>query len=84
MLIASLILSTIALICSLTSLTWLIAKQLSTHQIQMVPVDPFKSLGFENPLAGKMGKDPMEDFREIGTPIDEEQIVFEKPGSKQN
>jgi hypothetical protein len=37
--IASIILSSIALVLSLISIIWLTAKQLSSHQVQFVPLD---------------------------------------------
>lgn len=66
---AALILSIIALLMSMASIIWLLAKQFSTHQIQMVPVDPFK-----DSLPGQIGKPFAEDFREIGDPVDSDEL----------
>lgn len=70
--LAALIISVIALIAALAALTWLIAKQLSTHQIQMVPVDPFK--GMESLAGSTVGSPMSEVFRELGDPIDKEEL----------
>ena len=56
--IASLILSSIALVCSLASLTWLIAKQISSHSVQLVPVDDV--------FKGKKAESFFDQFKEIG------------------
>lgn len=68
MIIAALILSIIALIISIACLCWLIGKQLSSHQITYLPADNFA------PLAKPMGND----FAEIGDPMPEEKINFER------
>lgn len=68
MILACLIISTMSFLMSTAALVWLLAKHLSTHNIQMVPVDPFKN------EFGPMGKDPLKDFREIGDPIDPDDL----------
>lgn len=68
MIIAALILSIIALIMSISCLVFMLAKHFSTHSIQMVPADNFA------PLAKPMGND----FAEIGDPMPEEKINFER------
>jgi hypothetical protein len=71
--IAALVISIISLIASLGCLVIMLAKNyFSTHQVQMVPVDPFKAMeeGFPSEI-GKAMKNP---FREIGDPIDDEEL----------
>ena len=68
MIIAALILSIISLIMSIACLVFLLAKQLSTHQVQLVPADNFA------PLSKPMGND----FAEIGDQMPEEKINFER------
>ncbi|HEY8272151.1 MAG TPA: hypothetical protein VIG33_14775 [Pseudobdellovibrionaceae bacterium] len=79
--LAAFIIAVIALIVSLASLTWLIAKQLSTHQVQLVPVDPFAQFD-----PGKVGAktSPMgDDFKELGEPLSpEEKEYFDKLKAK--
>lgn len=58
--IASLILSVIAVLMSGASLIWMLAKHMSTHTIQYV--DPFQK-SMDN--IATMGKDPLEQFRDI-------------------
>jgi hypothetical protein len=64
---AALIISVLALIIGLASLTWQLAKQLSTHKIQMVPVDPLQGWG-------QMGKPMVDEFKELGDDIDQEEL----------
>ena len=67
---AALILSVIALILSIVSLTYNLAKHFSTHNVQLVPMKtPFDD---GNPL--EMGKSILDQFREIGDPIDDEEL----------
>ena len=73
MALASLIISVIALIVSVACLVWLLAKQLSSHTIQYV--NPFEGKG-QDPLSEIMGKDPMKDFRELGEPLDEDELSY--------
>lgn len=65
--LAAIILSTISLICSVSCLVWLLAKHFSTHQIQYV--DPFK-----DQMPAELGKDIFNQFREIGDPIDQDEL----------
>lgn len=71
--IAALVLSIIALLASGSCLVIMLAKNFfSTHQVQMVPVDPFKEMGDGFPAEiGKAMKNP---FRELGDPIDQEEL----------
>lgn len=69
--VASVIISTLALIISIAALTWQMAKHFSTHQIQMVPIDPFKD---NSEPGGQVGKDFAEQFRDLGDPIDQEEL----------
>ena len=57
--LASIILSTIALVISLACLVWLLAKQLSSHQITYV--DPMANM-----TQSKVGESIFDQFREIG------------------
>lgn len=70
--LASLIISVIAFLIASASLIWHLAKQLSTHQIQMVPVDPFK--GMESIAGNTVGSPMAEAFRELGDPIEKEEL----------
>lgn len=69
--LAAIILSTISLILSMACIIWMLAKHFSTHQIQYVPLDPFK-----DSLPKEMGKDQLEDFRDLGEPIDQEEFEY--------
>jgi hypothetical protein len=71
MIIAALILSIISLILSIASIVWLLAKQLSTHQVSMVPIDPFK-----DSFPKEIGKEQLDDFRDLGEPIDQEEFEY--------
>lgn len=71
MILAAIILSTISLIMSMASIIWLLAKQLSTHKVSMVPIDPFK-----DSFPKEMGKNPMDEFRDLGEPIDQEEFEY--------
>jgi|WetSurMetagenome_2_1015567.scaffolds.fasta_scaffold1141351_2 hypothetical protein len=71
--IASLIISIVSLLLSISSLVWLLAKQLSSHTIQYV--DPFAGKG-QDPLTEQMGKDPTKEFRELGEPLDDDEISY--------
>jgi len=67
--IASLILSIIALIASLSCLVIMLAKNyFSTHNVQMVPVDPFKDF-----VGGEMGRE-MDPYQEIDMSLSQEEI----------
>jgi len=66
---AAIILSTMSLFVSLSSLTWLLAKHFSTHQIQMVPLT--QELGLEgafNPQVKSKSEPYTEMFREFDRP----------------
>ncbi len=67
--IAAIILSTISLILSIACLCWLIGQKLSTHQVQMVAVDPFK-----DGMPSEIGKKIFDEFRDIGDPIDQDEL----------
>lgn len=68
--IAALILSVIALLCSAGCLIIMLAKNFfSTHEIQMVPVDPFKDM-----VGGPMGKGLMDPFQDLDLPLSQEDI----------
>lgn len=73
--IAALILSIVSLIASLGCLTIMLAKNFfSTHQVQMVPVDPFKQMA--DGISPEIGKIIGDQFREIGDPIDSEELEY--------
>lgn len=67
--IAAIILATISLIMSMASLTWLLAKHFSSHNIQMVPIDPFK-----DGMPQEMGKKIFDEFRDLGDPVDQDEL----------
>ena len=68
--IAALILSVIALLCSLACLVIMLAKNFfSTHQVQMVPVDPFKDM-----IPSEIGKGQMDPYQDLDLPLSEEEI----------
>lgn len=68
--IAALILSVISLIISIACLVLMLAKNFfSTHQVQMVPVDPFK-----DSMPGEMGQKIFSQFRDIDMPVTQEEI----------
>lgn len=71
---ASLILSIISLIMSIAAICWLIGKQLSTHSVQMVPIDPFKNnpMFSESGETGQMGTKFAEQFRDFETATSDE------------
>lgn len=68
--IAALILSIVALICSLACLVLMLAKNFfSTHQVQMVPLDdPFKD------VIGEIGKKKLSEFAELDVNLSQEEI----------
>lgn len=68
--VASLILSVISLVLSIVAIVWLLSKQLSTHKIQMVPIDPLKEMGEPN----QMGNNLFDAFRELGDPVDSDEL----------
>lgn len=79
--LAALILSVMALLMSSASIIWLLAKQLSTHQIQMVPAESLV------PAPQNITADPIGDlYRDFdrphimkNEPLDkDEQAYFEK------
>lgn len=79
--LAALIISVIALMISIPSMVWLLAKQMSTHQIQMVPVDSITNTP-QNIQADPIG-DLYRDFDRPhvmkNEPLDkDEQAYFEK------
>ena len=69
--IAALILSVIALICSLTCLVLMLAKSFfSTHQVQLQPIDPFA-----NVFGSEIGKSQVDPFQDIpDLPLDQDEI----------
>lgn len=67
--IAALIIAILALVASLTSLTWQLSKHFSTHVIQRELVDPFK-----DSIGGQVGSPVMDMFRELGDPIDKDEL----------
>jgi len=68
--IAALILSVIALLCSIGCLVIMLAKNFfSTHSVQMVPVDPFKDM-----MPSEIGKGQMDPFQDIDLPLTQEDI----------
>ena len=68
--LAAVILSVISLLASLSCLVIMLAKNFfSTHQVQMVPVDPFKDM-----MGGEMGKGQMDPFQDIDLPLTQEDI----------
>lgn len=70
MLISSFVFSLIAMICSLACLVIMLAKNFfSTHQVQMVPVDPFKDM-----MPSEIGKGQMDPFQDIDLPLTQEDI----------
>ncbi len=75
--LASLIISVLALIIGLASLSWQIAKAFSTHTIQYV--DPFKGMD-----GGKieLGKGQDKEFREIGEPLDDDELSYLEEAKK--
>ena len=70
--LAALIISVLALIVGLASLSWQIAKAFSSHTIQYVPAPNLR----QDPLTEQMGKDPTKDFREIGEPLDGDELEY--------
>ena len=78
---AALIISVFSLMVSLVSLIWILAKQFSTHNIQMVPVDPFSAP--YNGMVGAKTSPIGDDFKELGDPLSEdEQEYFNKLNAK--
>jgi len=72
--LAAVILSVMALLVSLTSLVWQLAKHFSTHQIQMMPVDNFMP-GFVGAKTSPIG----DEFKELGEALSpEEKEYFDK------
>lgn len=70
MTIAAIIISTLSLVISVLCVSLMLAKNFfSSHQVQMVPVDPFK-----DSMPSEMGKNIMDSFRDIGDPIDSEEL----------
>jgi hypothetical protein len=69
--LAAIIISTISLLLSMASIIWLLAKQLSTHNIQMVPVDPFKDMTEPS----QIGKNFMDEFRDLDNPITADELA---------
>lgn len=67
--LAAIILSTISLIIGIICLSWLIGQRISSHKISYVPVDPFK-----DQMPAEIGKDIFNQFREIGDPIDQDEL----------
>ena len=70
MLISSFVFSLIAMICSLACLVIMLAKNFfSTHQVQMVPVDPFKDM-----MPSEIGKGQMDPYQDLDLPLSDEEI----------
>lgn len=70
MTIAALIVSTLALIISVICISIMLAKNFfSTHQVQMVPIDPMKGMNF-----GEVGKSMTDPFRELGDDVTPEEL----------
>lgn len=71
---ASLILSTISIVLSISSIVFLLAKHFSTHSVQMVPIDPFKNnpMFSESGETGQMGTKFAEQFRDFETATSDE------------
>lgn len=67
--LAALIISILALICSVASLVWLGAKELSTHTVQLTPIES---------LIGEKGQGrPMESaFKEIGDELSTDELEY--------
>lgn len=77
--LASIILSTIALILSIACMIWMGAKALSSHSIQYV--NPFEKMmgSTDDPLTQEMGRGIGSEFQEIGSvPIDEDKAMYGK------
>lgn len=69
--IAALILSILSLIASLACLVIMLAKNFfSTHQVQMVPIDPIKDMT----EPGQIGSNFFDAFRDLGDPIPSEEM----------
>lgn len=79
--IAALVISILSLIASLCCLVIMLAKNFfSTHQVQMVPVDPFKDMPPE--IGGKLMGNP---YKELGDPMTEDELgELEKRKQKLN
>jgi len=69
--LASVIISVIALLLSMASLVWQLAKHFSSHTIQYVPA-PMP----QDEIGGGISKDPMKEFREIGAPLEEDELQY--------
>ena len=68
--IAALILSVIALLCSLACLVIMLAKNyFSSHVIQYQPVDPFKDM-----MPSEIGKGQMDPYQDLDLPLSDEEI----------
>lgn len=68
--IASLILSIISLLASLGCLVIMLAKNVfSTHQVQMVPIDPFKDM-----MGSEIGKPQLDPFQDLDLSLTQEDI----------
>lgn len=81
--IAALIISTIALVGVLISLSLMLAKNFfSTHQVQMVPVDPMK--GLMDALSPDIGQEMGKQYRSIDDPLDEEELEYLEGLKKKN
>ena len=71
--LAAIIISTIALIMSIICLVIMLAKNFfSTHNVQMVPINPMDQL--QGMLSGEIGKPMGDQFRDLGDPIDQEEL----------
>ncbi len=71
--IAALIISIIALVSSLACLVIMLAKNFfSSHTVQLQPVDHMAA--FKDILGGEVGKPMGDQFRDLGDPIDQDEI----------
>jgi hypothetical protein len=68
--LAALIISTLSLFISIICIAIMLAKNFfSTHNVQLVPVDPFK-----DQLPGEIGKPKFDQFQDLEFPMDQEEI----------
>lgn len=74
--VASIIISVIALLAALGCLTIMLAKNFfSTHNVQMVPVDPMASI--QDMMTSAMAGNPMQDsYRDISDPLTAEELEY--------
>ena len=71
--LAGVILSTISLVISIICLVLMLAKNFfSTHNVQMVPVNPMED--FAKVMGGEIGGNMADPYRDLGEPISQEEI----------